>query len=142
MWHESGGSEELSATRTNKAATRFGPVVKFKPPAGTSSVWKLKGEGSSGPLDVLASVSTGSSLAAWHTQVRPPLSIAAKKGAAGVTFSVTDAGDPVAGAKVVYAGKAQTTNTQGQATAPLAEGSGKATATKPGYAGAALAVTG
>lgn len=141
MWHE-GGSRELFATRTNKAATRFGSVVKLEPPAGASSVWKLKGEGSSGPLDVLAAVSTGSSLAAWHTQVRPPLSVGATKSAAGVTFSVTDAGDPVAGAKVVYAGKAQTTNTKGQAIAPLAKGAGKATATMPGYTGAGVTVSG
>ena len=102
MWHE-GGSNELFARRTNKAATRFGPVVTIKPPASTSSVWKLKGEGTRGPLDLLAAVSTGSSLAAWHTQVLPPLSIGAKKGADDVTFTVSDASDPVTGAKVAYA---------------------------------------
>ena len=141
MWHE-GGSNELFATRTNKAATRFGPAVAIKPPAGTSSVWKLKGDGTLGPLDLLASVSTGSSLSAWHTQVLPSLSIAAKKGTAGVTFTVSDAGDPVAGAKVAYAGKTFTTNGKGQATATLATSTTKATASKNDYYGSSVTVAG
>jgi hypothetical protein len=139
MWHE-GGSNELFAVRTNKAATRFGPLVKVAPPASTSSVWKLRGEGSRGPLDLLASVSTGSSLATWHTQVLPPLSISATKGANGVTVTVTDAGDAVAGAKVTYANKSLTTNAKGQATTALAPTTSKATAGKAGYSGAAVTV--
>jgi hypothetical protein len=139
MWHE-GGSNELFAARTNKAATRFGPVVTVKPPPSTSSVWKLKGEGTRGPLDLLASVSTGSSLAAWHTQVLPPLSIGAKKNTDAVTLTVTDASDPVAGAKVTYAGKTLTTNAKGQATTKLAASATQATASKAGYSGAALTV--
>ncbi|MDH4346221.1 MAG: hypothetical protein OEW31_07800, partial [Thermoleophilia bacterium] len=76
--------------------------------------------------------------ATWHTQVLPPLSLAAKKGKSAVTFVVTDAGDPVAGAKVSFAGKSVTTNAAGKATAP--SGSGKAKATKAGYAPASAAV--
>jgi hypothetical protein len=139
MWHE-GGSNDLFAIRTNKAATRFGSIVKVAPPASTSSVWKLKGEGSRGPLDLLASVSTGSSLAAWHTQVLPPLSISATKAANGVRFTVTDAGDAVAGAKVTYASKTLTTNSKGQATTTLARTTSKATAGREGYTGAAVIV--
>ncbi len=140
MWHE-GGSNELSATRTNKAATRFGPIVKVKPPAATDTVWKLKGEGTRGQLDVLASISTGSSLATWHTQVLPPLTISAKKGSDSVTFAVTDAGDPVAGAKVAYAGKKRTTNAKGQTTASLAATTSKATASKAAYTRATVTVS-
>jgi hypothetical protein len=140
MWHD-GRSKQLFATRSNKAATRFGPRVRIKPPGGTSAVWKLKGEGTRGRLDLLAAVSTGSSLATWHTQVLPPLSIGAKKRAASVTFTVSDAGDPVSGAAVTYAGKTLATNAKGQATAPLAARKTKATAGKAGYRGAAVSVT-
>lgn len=140
MWHE-GGSNKLFAARTNKAATRFGPVVMVKPPADTSSVWKLKGEGTRGPLDLLASVSAGSSLAAWHTQVLPPLSVGAKKSTDAVTLTVTDASDAVAGAKVAYAGKTLTTNAKGQATTKLAASATQATASKAGYGGATVTVT-
>ena len=139
MWHD-GTTNGLFATRTNKAATRFGPVIAVKPPAGTSEVWKLKGEGSRGPLDVLASVSTGSSLATWHTQVWPALTISARKSSAGVTFLVTDAGDPVAAARVSYGGKKLTTNAKGQTKGAPAKTSTKATATKTGYTPASVKV--
>jgi hypothetical protein len=140
MWHD-GRSKQLFATRSNKAATRFGPRVRIKPPGGTSAVWKLKGEGTRGRLDLLAAVSTGSSLATWHTQVLPPLSMGAKKRATSVTFTVSDAGDPVSGAAVTYAGKTLATNAEGQATAPLATRKTKATVGKAGYHGASVSVT-
>ena len=139
MWHD-GGTNELFATRTNKAATRFGPVIKVKPPVGASEVWKLRGEGSGGPLDVLASVSTGTPLATWHTQIWPTLTISVKKTSVGVTFLVTDAGDPMAAAKVSYAGKKLTTNAKGQAKSAPAKSRTRATATKAGYTAATINV--
>lgn len=139
-WHD--GPGRIKAVRTNKAATRFGPVVSVAPPAGTSQLWKVTGDGSLGPLDLLVSASTPGSLATWHTQVRPPLSLSAKKGAAAVTFTVTDAGDPVAGAKVAFGGKTITTNASGKATAAPPAATAKATAKKAGYTPASATVTG
>jgi len=139
MWHDGQNSRTLFVRRTNRAATRFGPVVRVKPPGGTSAVWKLSGEGSSGVLDLLASVTTGGSLATWHTQVRPPLAVGAARTKSTVTFRVTDAGDPVAGATVDVAGRKLQTNASGRATATLA-GAATATATKRGYADASVRV--
>lgn len=139
MWHDGQSSRTLFVRRTNKAASRFGPIVRVKPPGGTTSIWKVKGEGSLGALDLLASVSTGKALATWHTQVRPPLSLSAKRTKTTVTFRVTDAGDPVAGAKVNVAGKTLTTNANGVATTKLG-GAAKATASKGSYAPAAIRV--
>lgn len=69
MWHRGG---LIYVTRTNAAVTKAGPVRVVKPPAKTSAIWKLSGEGSrAGVLDLLASVSTPGSLATWHTQVKP-----------------------------------------------------------------------
>lgn len=134
LWED---GSRLKAVRTNRAATRFGPIVSFSPPAGTDTVWKLTGDGALGPLDVLASVSTPNSLAAWHTQVLPPLSITAS-GAA--TFRVVDAGDPVAGAKIKVAGRTLTTNAAGRASVKLPRGSFVARATKAGYTAATVRV--
>ena len=47
-------SGKLRATRTNAAAAKVGAVVKVSSPPGTSSMWDVFGEGSLGPLDMLA----------------------------------------------------------------------------------------
>jgi hypothetical protein len=139
MWHDGQSSRTIFVRRTNRAATRFGPLVRVQPPSGTSNVWKLSGEGSLGALDLLASVGTGSALATWHTQVRPPLALSASRSKAKVTFRVTDAGDPVAGATVKVAGKSLKTNASGRATTTL-RGGGTATASKGSYAPASARV--
>jgi hypothetical protein len=139
-WHD--GATGLRAVRTNKAATRVGPVIEITPPAGASYTWKVTGEGSRGPLDLLVSVTTPGSLATWHTQVLPRLSLSAKKGATSVTFTVTDAGDPVAGAKVSFLGKTIVTTANGRAVTGLPGKTAKATAAKAGYASASTAVKG
>jgi hypothetical protein len=68
MWHR---GNVIYVTRTNAAATKAGPVQKVKPPAKTSTIWRLSGEGSrAGGLDLLAHVTTPGSTATWHTQVK------------------------------------------------------------------------
>ncbi|HUF00793.1 MAG TPA: hypothetical protein VMN35_00070 [Gaiellaceae bacterium] len=140
-WHD-GRTKRIHAARTNKAATRVGPLLTVAPPKGTSSMWKLTGEGSLGALDLLVSATTGSSLATWHTQVVPPLSLRATKSQTQVTFSVTDAGDPVSGAKVSYGGKTVSTNAAGKATTTITPGKVTAKGTKPGYQPVSASVTG
>jgi hypothetical protein len=116
--------------------------VSIAPPAGTSSVWRLVGEASLGPLDILAHVSTPGSLATWHTRVLPPLDLSVKSTAIGggaaskavVTVKVTDAGDPVAGVLVAVAGLSKRTNSRGTAKFTVQQrGTYKATASRPGY---------
>jgi hypothetical protein len=141
MWHDGQHSRTIFVRRTNKAGTRFGPLVRVGPPGGATAIWKLNGEGSLGPLDLLAAVTTGSSLATWHTQVLPPLALAAARAKGTVVFRVTDAGDPVAGAKVHVGGKTLTTNAAGRASLPIA-GAAKATARMGGYSPASLAIGG
>jgi hypothetical protein len=103
MWQD---GTELRATRTNRAATRVGPVATASPPPGTQTVWKVNGDGATGPLDLLASVETPEGIAVWHTQVLPILAVTASPtgftagDTARVTFTVTDAGDPVPGATI------------------------------------------
>ena len=138
------------ATRTNKAATRLGPVSQIKPPPGTETIYKTRGEGSPGPLDlfVLAAAGNGT-LAAWHTQVLPrltlaaqPASFAARTGAT-VVLTVADAGDPVAGATVKVSGHTLVTNAQGKATLSVPRGAPRrlsAIAARAGYTGASATI--
>ena len=140
-WHD-GRAKRIFAVRTNRAATRVGPLVEVKPPAGTSNMWKLTGEGSPGPLDLLVSASTKGSLATWHTQVLPPLSITVKKGTPAATIVVSDAGDPVQGAKVSVAGKTLTTSASGAVKVALPSVKVAVKATKAGYASATASVSG
>jgi hypothetical protein len=62
-----------------------------------------------------------------------------------ITFKVTDAGDPVPGAKVKFLGKTVTTNSHGAASVKVrkgtAKGKHKAVATKNGYVSARLTIT-
>jgi hypothetical protein len=117
MWAD---GTRLYATRTNKAATRVGPTVSTSPPTGTQAVWKVKGEGSLGPLDLIVSAATGEGIAIWHTRLLPALSLAAspRSFTAGdtttVVLQVTDAGDPVAGATISVGDQSGRTDSNGR----------------------------
>jgi hypothetical protein len=133
MWDLNG---KIYATRTNHAATRVGPTTTIGPP-GSKSVYELDGEGSAGPLDLVAN--DGQSL--WHQQVWPKLQVSGKRAGKTIVFTVADAGDPVAGAKVKAAGKTLTTAANGRATlAKAPPGKVKASATKAGYTAASTTV--
>ncbi len=138
MWQRS-SSTRLYAKRSNRAVTRFGPLTVIKPPAGTTTIWKVSGEGSLGTLDLLISVSTSGSLATWHTQVRPRLSLGCKGGKI-VSCTVADAGDPVAGAKVKIGAKTRISNSHGKVAANVPAGLLTVVAAKGGYKGASTRV--
>jgi hypothetical protein len=133
MWEVNG---TIFATRTNRTATRAGAVNALKAP-GSRTVYRLNGEGSAGPLDLI--VNDGQGL--WHQQVWPKLQLSASRSGRNIVFRVLDAGDPVAGATVKAGGKTLKTAANGQAT--LKQGSAarvKATASKAGYTPASLSV--
>ena len=137
MWQDSG---RLRASRTNAAATKAGAVVNVPSPPGTSSMWDVFGEGSLGPLDLLAHVSARGGLATWHRQVLPGLTLKCSARRGGATCKVTDAGGPVAGAKVRAGGKTATSAGNGNATLTLPRGRYAVTATKAGYSRASARV--
>lgn len=137
MWERK--SQRVYATRSNRTATKFGAVVEVKPPAGTRTIWKVAGDGALGPLDLVTSASTPGSLAFWHTQVLPGLSLACRGGSV-VSCTVSDAGDPVRGATVRIGGRTLTTNARGKASADLPAGSYRAAAAKAGYTSASASV--
>src|SRR5206468_525112 len=112
MWDRNG---KVYATRTNHAATKIEPVSALKPP-GSGSVYELDGEGSAGPLDLIANDGQG----LWHQQVRPRLGLTAASRKTGrgrvITFRVVDAGDPVGGATVKVGNRSLKTHATGFAT--------------------------
>ena len=142
------GSEYL-ATRSNRRATRFGTATKIALPAADAKTYGLYGEGSLGPLDLVAHAGTGAAIPDWHTQVLPRLSLRSssktfkrsERTFARLTFQVTDAGDAVSGARITVAGQSLATNAQGKASL-LLRATGKRVAvraTKDGYAAATTA---
>jgi hypothetical protein len=136
MWEDT--AEGLFATRTNEDADEFGAVVQVDRAPDADTTWKLQGNATEDQLDVFAAFTTPDAIATWHTAVLPGLTVETAKTKKKVTFSVSDAGEPVAGAKVAFKKKTVTTNAKGQASAPSAKGT--ATITKTGYTDAVATV--
>ena len=137
MWEQNG---TIYAARTNRSATKVGAVNAIRPPSG-GSIYRLNGEGSAGPLDLIANVQAGGTQGFWHQQVWPKLSLTGSRSGTKIVFRVTDAGDPVAGASVKAVGKTLKTNASGRGTlAKAPAGRVKATASRAAYAPATATI--
>jgi hypothetical protein len=140
LWIYYGNAQTTWVTRTSRSTSGLEPVQSLKSPPGAVQYFRLEGEGSAGPLDLFADVTVdgGAKDGAYHTQVHPALSLHASAKAGRVTVRVTDAGDPVAGAKVSgLPGGAKTTDAKGAVTVAVRKGSRLSlTAAKPGYVAA------
>jgi len=127
-------------TRTSRSTSGFEPVQALKSPPGAVQYFRLEGEGSAGPLDLFADITVDGQTkdGSYHTQMHPALSLRASAKAGRVTVRVTDAGDPIAGAKVSgLPGGAKTTDAKGTVTVAVRKGSRLSlTATKAGYVSA------
>jgi hypothetical protein len=139
-----GGKPHVYVRRSNKAATAFGAVVDAGQPKGGASGYRLDASATATALDVfgLFAIGTGSTTATYYRRVLPGLTLTAlpsqlRRGAAKeVSFTVVDAGDPVAHAKVRAGGASGTTNTKGKVALriPARTRSLLATASASGYA--------
>jgi hypothetical protein len=142
------GDGKLHAARTNRAATRIGAVRTLAPPGGSGFIWSTALEGSRGPLDVVVNAQTGSGPALWAAHILPGLTVNAspRRLAQGrLTVTVTDAGQPVHGARVTFRGHRVTTNAAGKARFAVSQGvpDGRypVAVSKAGYAKASARVT-
>jgi hypothetical protein len=138
------GSKRVLARRSNRAATVFGAPVSAGVAKGASSVAALDADATGAALDVLAlfGIGTQSGGATFARRVLPGLTLRATPRklparAVTVTFTVTDAGDPVAGATVRAGGRSDVTDAKGKATLTLG-GKATARATARGYTAAAV----
>ena len=137
MWEQNG---MIYAARTNRAATKVGAVNTIRPPSG-ATIYRLNGEGSAGPLDLVANMQAAGGQALWHQQVWPKLSLTGSRKGSTIGFRVTDAGDPVSGASVKAGGKTLKTNAAGRATlAKAPAGRVTASASKAAYAPATATI--
>ena len=111
------GHDNIGVVHTDAAAKSFGALQTIETPK-NSSVYGVNIEGSSGRGDVIFNNGT----AILHQQVFYGLTVKANPGSikagkqAQVTFTVTDAGAPVKGAKVKAKGKSCKTNGKGKCT--------------------------
>jgi hypothetical protein len=134
------GEKRILAARSNKSATRFGASVDLGAVKDASSAYSVDGNASGSALDVLVlfGVGTEPGGATYHTRALPGLSLSARKASKTVTFTVSDAGDPVRSATVKLAGRSGKTNSAGKVT--LTRARARATATASGYSPATLKV--
>ena len=106
----------IRAVRTNANQTGFGPVRTLGMPASVDGVYDVAIDGSNGRGDVVINSGAGF----WHTQVAPGLTLKAAPGKwkhgkkQKVTFTVTDAGDALGGAKVKVGSATCTTAATGR----------------------------
>jgi hypothetical protein len=139
LWVTWRSGTKVKAVHTNAAANRFGTVGRWGSPAGTEYLWKTAIAGTSGGAAVVITATTQNAINAWHTNVARTLTVKAspKKVRRGgkVRFTVTDAGDAVAGAKVKVGSRTRTTNAAGKVTikAPGSRGRFTVTAKKSPY---------
>jgi hypothetical protein len=153
LWAFWSGGGRIWARRSNRAATAWGAITSTPVRRGTDTVYKLAGNAQSGLLDVFgAFAGTAPGVQTWHTQLRAGLSLTAApaRATAGarraqpITFGVTDAGEPVAGAKVTLGGASATTGARGTVTLAIPAGARRgprtARATRAGYVDATAVV--
>ncbi|HEY1522605.1 MAG TPA: hypothetical protein VGF70_06295 [Solirubrobacteraceae bacterium] len=145
--------EVIHMVRTNMIATAFGAVQTIKAPAATSGFNDIQADGSSGRVDVVITdqlSTTGIPIDLFHTQILPGLTLRAKpkkfshRAKGRVTFTVTDAGDPLAGVAVSCLGKKGSTAANGQVKLAFPKGTatGKhvCSAGKSGYHGGKVTI--
>jgi len=142
-WASSVYPYEMYTTRTNKADTRFGPVVAYKEPC-ESPGWLALTSGSFARVDVaMMCTNTLGRFAEYAMRTMAELSFHASTlgitntKANLVTFTVTDAGDPVPGAIVSVGGVKGKTGALGTVTlkfpAGFAPGKRGITVSAPDY---------
>ncbi len=142
-WHTL-GDRVLHATRSNPAVSRWGAVRTVPQPGGpTSQLRATTTDAARGPLDIVSSAQVGGAAepSLYSLQVLPGLQVVAKPrklDRGTVRIRVSDAGSPVARAKVSFRGSTVRTNGHGRAavkvSAKLKSGRFPAVVRKAGYA--------
>jgi hypothetical protein len=147
-WRDSNG---WRATRSNKAATRFGsPTTLLLPKTAIEADEGVGGAGVAGPLEAIGEYNNSSNVDLMtEVQILARLSVSASPHAVkrGHSFAVkvTDVGDAVKGATVHFDGTSKKTNKKGEATFKVSGGASpgkaKVTASMSDYVGATTTIT-
>ena len=139
-----GGVPHVLAQRSNRTASRFGATVDAGRPGRSPVAFQLGASPTGGALDVLANFNVGTEprSATYLRRILPGLTLRARPGrlrrglAEDVRFVVSDAGDPVRGARVRAGGASGLTAQNGSVTLRLPGRTVTARATKQGYTAA------
>ena len=136
-WRTFHGASTLHLRRSNRTATELGAQVDVKSPPGAVEVSHVDLSAQTDRVDAVVSFSFVDGVRGnpYYTQIFPGLTLTVRGGTV-VSFRVTEAGDPVAGATVAVAGRKLRTDGRGEATADLKPGRYRAVASKPGYVSA------
>jgi hypothetical protein len=142
VWTEGFGDPDVLARRSNKLATKFGATVNAGHPKDALQAYKVDASAAGGALDVLGNfnIDTTATAVTSHRRLLPGLTLQAAPGelrsgeTTAVRFTVRDAGDPVAGARVKAAGASGRSDAQGRVTLTIKSRTAvKASATRSGY---------
>ena len=134
------GSPKVLAARSNVGASSWGQPVDLGRVKDGTSVYSVDADATSGALDVLAlfGIGTTSGGSTYVTRALPGLTVKVSKSSHGATFTVTDAGAPVKGAKVKAGGRSGKTDKKGRVLLEVRRGTATVSAT--GYADAKIKV--
>ncbi len=121
-FNSTAGVNTFHEVRTNPAVTKWGTVRTIPAPAHTSGLDDLQAEGSTARVDLMVTdgLSTpGSPIGLFQTQVLGGMNVTATPGSFShtaskhVKFTVSDAGQPLSGARVSCLGKSGKTGSAG-----------------------------
>jgi hypothetical protein len=118
LWVAWKDGTRVLASRSNKTATKWGAIVDAGQPKNAGSLYILDASATpGGGVDLFGNYGIGANptTSTFYARVSPGLTLTAKKSGSGYSFTVTDAGSPVKGAKVKGAGKSDTTDSKGHA---------------------------
>ena len=136
-----GGAPHVLAQRSNRTASAFGATVDAGRPRGSAAAYQLGASPTGAALDVLANFNIGTEArsATYHRRILPGLTLRAsprrlRRGRPqDVRFVVSDAGDPVRGARVRAGGASGLTARGGGVTLRLPGRAITVKAAKRGY---------
>jgi hypothetical protein len=118
LWVAWKDGTRVLASRSDKAATKWGAIVDAGQPKHAGSLYTLDASATpGGGADLFGNYGIGASstTSTFYARINPGLTLTASKRGSGYAFTVTDAGSPVKGAKVKGAGKSDTTDSKGRA---------------------------
>ena len=139
LWLTWRQGETVFAVHTDPAVTELGSIGRWGAPRGTEDLWKSTAVGTTGGAALVYTATAQNAINVWSTNVVRTLTVTASprsvRRGEPVTVTVTDAGDPVAGATVRIGSRTGTTNAAGRVTldAPASTGRARITATEAGY---------
>lgn len=142
LWVAWKDGTRVLASRSNKTATKWGAVVDAGAPKNAGSLYTLDASATpGGGADLFGNygIGTNSTTSTFYARINPGLTLTASKSGSGYTFTVTDAGSPVKGAKVKGAGRSDTTDAKGRARLKVSRKT-KVTASASGYTSATIKV--